>query len=78
MEEELKLTKQQLYKLQKEFTIYRAHCESCPIFNQHSNPIQFNHLTLQSQFRNLEENNQSHLSQSHHNDLNNGQASTPQ
>ena len=80
MEEELKNTKHNFIKMQKELALLRAHCENCPIFNQHSNPIQFNHLSLQSQFRSLEESNQLHLSQSshhHHPDLN-GQPGTPQ
>ena len=80
MEEELKNTKHNFLKMQKELALLRAHCENCPIFNQQSNPIQFNHLSLQSQFRSLEESNQLHLSQSshhHHPDLN-GQPSTPQ
>lgn len=79
MEEELKNTKHNFIKMQKELALLRAHCENCPIFNQ-QNPIHFNHLSLQSQFRTLEESNQLHLSQSshhHHSDLN-GQPGTPQ
>lgn len=83
MEDDLKLAKATLSKLRKEIEIYQSHCENCPIFNQQTNPVHFNHLSLQGQFqRSLEEHqttNQLHLSQSshHHNDLN-GQPSTPQ
>ena len=68
MEDELKLAKEKLKQYHKDIAAYRAHCESCPFFNQqHTNSVHFNHLTLPTQFRNLEE-NQLHFS--HHNDLN--------
>lgn len=83
MEEELKYSKQRVIKLERKLAIYEERIKQCANCSQLcSNSVNLNHLSLQGQFRGLEESNlsqQLHLFQSsHHNDLNNGQPSTRQ